>query len=147
MTPEEKEHISFAEWIQWKYPELRFNVDCSGMRITMGLRMKLKRMRSHHKKLDFFLEEPRGDYSGLYIEIKKDRKSLFMKNGSLRPRVKTLTDGTKVDDHKEQWLEILDCRRRGYAAFFACGKQQCIETLEKYLSLKRGEKMGDGYCI
>lgn len=147
MSPEEKVHIFFADWIKWKYPDLRFNVDCSGMRITMGLRMKLKRMRSEHKKLDFFLEEPVGDYSGLYIEIKKDRDSLFYKNGGLKPRIKTLKDGTKVDDHKEQWLEILDCRRRGYAAYFACGKEHCIETLERYLSLKKGEKLPDGYCI
>lgn len=113
----------------------------------MGLRMKLKRMRSQHKKLDFFLEEPRGDYAGLYIEIKKDSSSLFLKDGSLKARYKIDKQGNKTDDHKEQWEEIQDCRRRGYAAYFACGKDQCIETLEKYLSLKNGEKLSNSYCI
>ena len=145
MTPEEKEHIAFAEWIQWRYPELRFNVDCSGMRISMGLRMKLKRMRSHHKKLDFFLEEPRGDYSGLYLEIKKS--SIIKKDGTLKPRFKTDKQGNKTDDHQEQWQEIQDCRKRGYAGYFAFGKEHCIETLEKYLSVKKGEKLSEGYCI
>lgn len=96
-----------------KYPELAlmFHVPNEGKRSkAVGGRMKAEGLKSGVP--DIFLPVPRGEYHGLFVEMKRTRGG-------------TVTDCQKI------WLH--DLTRQGYRAVVCRGWQNAADEILKYL--------------
>lgn len=122
MRAEEKIQIDLFRYLNYKYPDVIAISEPSGLRVSMGLAIKLKKMRSAHTHLDVLLLEPRGKYHGLMLELKA--KNIYKKDGSL------LKDAHLQD--QQRTIDLLN--ERGYKACFAVGFDQAIKTIEDYLN-------------
>src|SRR5687768_13685955 len=77
-------HVAICEYVKLAYPNVIFFSDSSGVRLTMGQAMTLKRMRASDVKIpDMIILEPRGEFSGLLLEIKDPEYNPYLKDGSL----------------------------------------------------------------
>ena len=95
------------------YPDLAlmFHVPNGGKRdIATATRFKAEGVKAGVP--DIFLPVPRGEYHGLFIELKRIKYSTVS---------------------KEQRQYILQLRRLGYAAFVCKGWQNAAGTIVKYL--------------
>lgn len=61
---------------------------------------------------DMCLPVPRGEYHGLYIELKRQK-------------------GGRLSDEQRIWLGKL--REQGYAAYMCCGWNEAAETIMRYM--------------
>jgi len=124
MKKEESLHLAICRYIALQYPKAIFNTDLSGIRLTMGQSMAVKRMRSSNSFPDISIYEPRGPYFGLFIELKHMDARLLRKDGYL-----------VADDRiKNQNKMLHDLSERGYLARFCQGHDQTIELIEWYMS-------------
>ena len=114
-----------ADYIRLQYPDVIFHSDFgSGIKLTMGQAIKQKRLNGGRRAWpDMFLAEPRGKYSGLFIELKREGTRIFKKDGAL-----------VADEHiREQFDMLHDLRRKGYAAEFACGFDEAKKLIDDYM--------------
>ena len=75
---------------------------------------------------DLFIALPRGNFAGLFIEIKTDKANPFKKDGTL-----------KSNEHTERQAEVLKMLNDvGYAALFASGVEETIKVIESYINQK-----------
>lgn len=114
-----------ADYIRLQYPDVIFHSDFgSGIKLTMGQAIKQKRLNGGRRSWpDMFLAEPKGKYSGLFIELKKEGVRIFKKDGKL-----------VSDEHiREQYDMLEQLRRRGYAASFACGFDEAKALIDRYM--------------
>ena len=69
---EENLHLAVCNYIRMQYPDVLFNSDMSGVKLTMGQAIKAKRLRSCKGFPDLVIYEPRGEHKGLFIELKRE---------------------------------------------------------------------------
>ena len=117
-------HSAVCKYLSLK--QLMFISDfAAGIKMTQGMALRQKSQKSAHDWPDIFIAEPRGVYHGLFIELKRDRDALYNKDGSMKKSAH-LTDQLTC-------LNLLN--EKGYYARFACGLDEAIEIVEKYLML------------
>ena len=122
---EESLQISVSTDLKMQYPSVMFTAESSGIRLTMGQAVKAKKLRSERGLPDMMIFEPRGQYHGLIIELKKEGKSPFLLNGDL-----------SVNKHiQEQAKTISKLNRKGYFACFCTGFDSAKETIDAYMKL------------
>ena len=124
---ESQEQQTFFQWAHlqsWKYPELRllYHVPNGGSR-NKAEAGRLKAEGVKPGVPDICLPVPRGDYHGLYIELKRQ------KGGSLTPE-------------QENWINALS--EQGYLAIVCKGWHEASESIIQYLKPKRNEGDADG---
>lgn len=118
-------HTQLCNYVRLRYPDVIFTSESAGVRLTMGQAVKAKKLRSSSKLPDFWMPEPRGGYHGLFLEIKRDREEIYTKTGMLRD-----------DKHTQAQAVILDrLAIKNYKAMFACGLDEAIEIVDKYMAL------------
>jgi hypothetical protein len=103
-----------------KYPDLKYlNSSLCGIRLTIGLAVKAKRMGMPTGFPDINLPTRRSKFSGLYIELK-------------RPENKTLgiTAG-KTTPEQRDWLEYLG--KQGYFIDVCHSADLAMEVILMYL--------------
>jgi hypothetical protein len=126
---EENLQIAVCQYLKMQYPKVLFTSDASGVRLTMGQAVKMKRMRSCPGWPDLFIAEPRGDYHGLFIELKKQGERLLKK------------DASPVSDHVNDQLQMQRLlSAKGYASFFGIGFDQTKRIIDSYLSINNDSK-------
>lgn len=125
---EEVVHSQICQYMRLQYPNVLFNTDLSGIRLTPGQAKKVKSLRSSRAWPDIFIPEPRGQYFGLYIELKKDDVYLFKRDGSF-----------KTDHYREQHEMLMKLKNRGYKAVFAFGFEQAKNIIDEYLKFENHE--------
>ena len=83
--------------------------------------------RYKHKKYypDLFIAEPRGEYCGMYIELKKDIATVYRKDGTLRSNAHI----------QGQFICMQRLANKRYKCFFGCGWRDTIEEIDWYLGL------------
>jgi hypothetical protein len=117
--------LLICDWIKIQHPNILFTCDlASGMKLTIGQAVKAKRMRSSRGFPDIMIFEPRVKYKGLFLELKKDDKNIFKKNGE--PYNEHIKEQIRI-------LSILKCK--GYYADFAYGFEDALGIISTYLSL------------
>ena len=122
--PEEKLHFAVADYLKLQYPKVIFISESSGIRMSPGMAKKLKRTRSAHTHLDLYILEPKGEFSGLIIELKavdiyqKKHPELFLKN----------------DHINDQAATIKALNKKGYFATFAIQFDQAKTIIDNYLN-------------
>lgn len=127
---EEGIQIAICNYIKKEYPDVIFTCDLSsGMKLPIWIAAKHKSMRSSRGLPDLFISRTVKShdviiYSGLFIELKKDGNSPFLKDGSL-----------SKDKHVQEQAAILQrLRFQGYSAEFAVGYEQAVKIIDEYLS-------------
>jgi hypothetical protein len=122
---EESEQIMLCDYIRDNYPEAIFNSDHSGIRVGMGLAMKVKQLHSENGIPDLSIDEPRGGWFGLKIEMKATGNSPFRKTGMLRN-----------DEHlRQQWKMLMRLELKGYCCGFCTGYKEAKEFVDWYMAL------------
>ena len=115
--------FSWAEFEEGKYPELKymFHVPNGGKRnITTAKRLKAEGVKAGVP--DICLPVPRGQYHGLYIELKAGKNT--------------------TTENQDRWLEFL--KQQGYCTAVCYGWEKASETILRYLNRKQKYKRGYG---
>lgn len=124
MKAESHLQIQVCTYLKMQYPNVIFFSEPSGLRVSIGQAVQLKKMRSFGKLPDLFLAKPMGDYAGLFIELKADGSSPYLKSGEL-----------SKDKHIQAQAETLSrLRAVGYAAYFATGFKEAKKITDMYLN-------------
>jgi len=104
------------KYLNLKYPKLLYCASAGGMRVSSMYMAKMMKATGYVKGFpDLFIYEPCGSYSGLAIELKKDKKCYATKE-------------------QKQWIKSLN--NRGYYACVSKGYDETVSIIEKYLSQK-----------
>ena len=115
-----------AEYLELQYPDIIFRFDiASNLKMTIG-QAKLIKDKFKHKRgfPDLTIFQPSTDgFHGLFLELKKDRNSLYKKNGQLRKNKHIL----------EQLEVIKKMNSLGYYANFSCGFDETKMIIDIYL--------------
>ena len=134
---ESKIQVEVCEYIKKNYPDVIFQCDlASGMNLGKHIGGMNARLRSSRGLPDLFIAHHSYQgapvktpgltrlYYGLFIELKRDGKSPYLKNGSL-----------SSDKHvKEQAAILKRLEAQGYKAVFATGAKEAIAIIDEYLS-------------
>ena len=94
----------------------------SGVKLTKFQAVKASKLRSSRAFPDLVIYEPRGNYHGLFIELKAEGTRLYKRNL------------TPVTEHIKEQLNMLDkLYERGYCARFAVGFDEAKKLIDEYL--------------
>lgn len=121
---EEQLHLAVCRYIKVTYPTVIFTSEPSGLYVSKHRASILKAMRSHSGLPDLWILAPRGDYHGLFIELKTEKNTPFLKND-------TLSKNTHV---QKQALVLKRLLMEGYYANFAAGFDHAIAQIDAYMS-------------
>jgi hypothetical protein len=118
-------HRQVCDYLRAQYPNVLFTSEASGLRLTMGQAVQMKRLRSGNGFPDLMIFEPRGSYHGLFIELKAEGTRLTKK------------DGTWATEHLvDQGNVICDLAGLGYFAEFCIGFDEAKRIIDSYLRLQ-----------
>lgn len=121
---EENLQIAVSKYLRYKYPNVIFTSESSGIRVSIGTAKKMKMQRSNHKLPDMIILYPNIQFKGLIMELKKDIKEVYRADG-------TLSQSKHIQEQKRS-LDILS--NLGYKALFVCGIDEAINTIEIYMN-------------
>lgn len=120
-------HQQVCSYLDLQYPNVIYTSDPSGMRVSIGLRVELKKKRCKKYKIpDLIILHPSDNYHGLVIEIKKDGEKLIDKSGEF-----------KKGHVSEQANTICELMKLGYCAMFGIGFEHCKKLIDDYLTTKQ----------
>ena len=114
-------HKMVCDYIRTKYPNVIFNSDLSGIKLTIGQATKLKSLRSS-RAFPVAIYEPRGGCHGLFIELKAEGTKLLKRDGSMA-----------TEHIKEQDLMLRSLIKKGYLCYFAIGFDAAKYFIDNYL--------------
>jgi hypothetical protein len=112
---DQQAHIfEYAELLSGQYPELRLlNGSLNGVKLTIGQAVKAKKAGMKRGYPDIFLPVPRGQYHGLFIELKRKHSG-------------------QVSKEQKAWLEKLS--GQGYYATVCKGADKAKVVIIRYLN-------------
>jgi hypothetical protein len=122
MIKETKEQLSFCKYLQLL--NISFMCDYYSF-LPLKSRFGLQSMRVKNMP-DIHVFEPRGQYAGLFIEMKRnlENKDIFKKDGCVK------------SEYAEQYHKILELKQKGYYCSFAFGFDDARRILDEYLLIK-----------
>lgn len=119
---------SIVKYLSYAYPRVIFRFDfAAGMKMTKGQAIKHSLLNPHRGYPDLFICEARGDYHGLFLEIKRKGESPYLKDGQTLKKNIHLLEQSKI---------LSTLQKKGYLAEFAVGFDECMEKIDNYLKLK-----------
>jgi len=112
-----------CDYLKVKYPKILFNSDMAGaMKLTIGQAVQISKLRSNKGFPDIAIYEPRGEFHGLFIELKKEGEVLYKRNGEA------------VTEHVQEQINCINLlKAKGYAAVFAIGFDESKTIIDSYL--------------
>lgn len=118
-------HQLVCDFLRYQYPDVIFRTDfAAGIKMTVGQATKHKRMQGGRAYPDLFIAQPRHEYHGLFLELKREGASPYLKDGEL-----------SINKHIREQAETLDrLEALGYRARFAVGFEQATEIIKRYLA-------------
>jgi hypothetical protein len=124
---EERLQSQLSRYIRLQYPNVVFTSESSGLRVAIGVAVKMKNQRSDHKLPDMIILESNEKYNGLIIELKKNRAEIYKKDGTLK----------KSEHVEKQRKTLLLLKLQGYMAVFCCGFEDAKNVVDYYMSVKK----------
>lgn len=123
ITPEASIHKQVINYLKFQYPRILFRTDfAAGIKLTIGQAVKHKSLQQSRAWPDLFIAQPARGCYGLFIELKRDLKEVYKKNGN------------PVSDHVKEQLEVLQSLRdRNYMAVICIGFDHAKDTIDHYL--------------
>lgn len=133
---EDTVQILFMKWIRENHPDLLMSADASGIKLTIGQAMKMKRSGTVNRGWpDTSIFEPNDTYHGLLIELKRDGEKIY----------KVKSPNEFASPHLvEQAITMKRLNAKGYCATFAVGLEEAIKIVKSYLS---NEEIPDKYNL
>jgi hypothetical protein len=121
----EKElHQQICDYIRLQYPKVLFNTDLSGIKLTIGQAVRVKKMRSCSGFPDIFIAHKHNNFGGLFLEVKKNYSEIWLKNGEYK-------DNHHIIDQLIVLNKLMD---QGYAAWWAYSFDQAKRTIDSYMN-------------
>lgn len=115
-------HRAVCDYIRLQYPNVMFNSDMSGIRLTMGQAVQAKSLRSNQGFPDIVIYEHRWGFHACFIELKREGERIYKKDRSpATPHI------------AEQQACHIRLGERGYCAYFAIGFDQAKQIIDQYL--------------
>ena len=135
MKEEEWLQRSISDFLKLKYPNILFNLDMSGVKLPMGLAVKVKNLRNGKSYPDMMIYEKRHGYCALFMELKKE--SPYLKDGkTLKKKILYKNVGgvrIPYDHLKEQKNMLEKLNQRGYFAVFVWDIDAAKKLIDWYL--------------
>jgi hypothetical protein len=122
---EDNEQFKVIKYLKEKHPQVLFRVSIDGVRLPIGILMKMKKSGGLQRSLpDIEIFYPNKGYHGLFIEMKKTGRKLKKKNGEWM-------------DYRleEQAATIEKLNNLGYFATFADGELDAIKIIDNYFDI------------
>ena len=122
-----EEQIAIAITVHYKLtaPDILMAWDFgSGTRLSITQAKRQKALNPRRGHPDLMIYEPRGEYVGLAIELKREGVKIAKKDGS---------PASKHIKEQDEYLEAL--RERGWKCFFCVGYNDAIATIDEYLGI------------
>jgi hypothetical protein len=101
------------KYLRLAYPDVLYCASAGGMRTSYLQAIKMKRTGYVKGFPDLFIYEPRNEYNGLAIEMKKEK-------------------GGVASPEQKRWQEQL--RNRGYASYICKGSEDAIKVIDEYFN-------------
>ena len=122
--PEQELQLKICEYLRKEYPEVIFFSEPSGLRVSIGQAIILKKMRSFGKLPDMFIAYPNEKFHGFFLELKIEGTTIFKKDGELvsSPHIRA------------QHNTLLVLHKLGYAASWGIGYEHAIKKIDGYLA-------------
>ena len=122
---EANEQMLVVQYLKLQYPNVIFNADMSGIKLSIGQAMKQIKLGMPRGYPDLFIAEPNEMrygtfYFGLFIELKKSGLKLKKK------------DGSWINEHIEEQAQMYKLNLRGYYATFCIGFNEAKQTIDNY---------------
>jgi len=111
---EADEQVEFVSWLEVDHPDVAFYAVPNGGKRNKKTAADLKRQGVKAGVPDLIICEPRGQYHGLYIEMKR-------------------TVGGDLSDKQREWMDKLGAR--GYCCMVAEGADEAKKKFLAYMSL------------
>lgn len=116
-------HKQICTYLKFQYPFTLFTTDCSGMKMTIGQAVQLKKLRSSNGFPDIFILHKSVQYCGLFLEVKKDISEVHTKDGKYRNV-----------SHIQEQLEIINkLKKQGYWASFVWSFESAKLLIDSYM--------------
>jgi hypothetical protein len=114
-TPESESNQQeiVIKYLRLAYPDVLYCASAGGMRTSYLQAIKMKRTGYVKGFPDLFIYEPRNEYNGLAIEMKKEK-------------------GGVASPEQKRWQEQL--RNRGYASYICKGSEEAIKVIDEYFN-------------
>ena len=119
-------HQQVVNYLKLQYPKVLFRTDfAAGIKMTIGQAMKHKKLQWGSKWPDLFIaaKSSYGNYSGLFLEIKRDKSEVYKKDG-------TMKNDIHIQDQLDMLVKLCD---NGFVARFACGFLGAKQIIDEYL--------------
>lgn len=114
--------IALVHYLQDRYPQVLFKCDTSAIKLTLGQAVKMKKLGNTRGWPDLHIAEPRRDYHGCFIELKKEGERIVRENGNW------------VSPHIAEQADMLKkLEQRGYYAEFVSGFSEAKKAIDWYL--------------
>jgi len=132
MQSEENLHksvVMYLDLLSNIHGEILYTSDMSGVFIK-GYKTKKKAAALRRRKgvPDLMIFEPRGEYKGLFIELKAEGTTVFKKDGEI----------VSNKHFKEQYEYITMLNDRGYYATFASGIDEALKVINNNFDIEEG---------
>ena len=122
MRGEDRLQKSVCQYLSYKYPDVVFTSDLSGIKLSIGSALKAKQTRCKYKIPDLLVLHPSVEFKAMFLELKSTRDDLYTKDGKMRD----------TDHLREQQTTLNKLARLGYYATFACGIDDAIKKIDWY---------------
>lgn len=117
-------HKKICAYIRKRYPWAWFTHELAEG-LPASIRKRIKGLRSYRGVADIIIFMPRGDFHGMFLEVKKETEKVFKKDGSLRKDVHL--------QEQHDFLSLMRCL--GFYAEFCVGDKDGKNQIDKYFSL------------
>ena len=113
---------AIAIYMRLQYPKIIFHYDLAGLNLSRAQAGMTKVIQGGKGYPDLFIAEPRANFHGLFIEVKKE--------GTVLWKVK----GGPATDHIGDQIDMLNrLTELNYYAEFGVGFDHCKELIDNYL--------------
>lgn len=119
-----------CDYLRYQYRGTIFRSDQAGVNQTSRYARGISTvLQSHRGYPDLFVAEPRSDWHGLFLELKAEGKTVWLKSGLL-----------STDKHIQEQSDVLaKLRIKGYCAYFARGFDEAKVIIDWYMGGCVGE--------
>lgn len=133
---EESVQRRVATYLRKNYPDVEFHSDyAAGLKLTENQAKIRKSLNSGRGWSDMFIAEPKREYHGLFLELKKDGVSIYCKTG---PRKGQLVANEQIEI-EAMFLEKMN--KKGYFARFAVGFDKTVQIIDWYMEKQQTQEL------
>ena len=114
---------AISTYLKFQYPNVIFHFDYAGLHLTKAQAGKMKEIQGGKGWPDLFIAEPKHNYHGLFLEIKKENERLYKKVSRI-----------PITEHIQYQInQIITLNKKNYCACFAIGFDEAKKIIDGYL--------------